>query len=130
MRRRAWLPKGGIEVLDPDQLTIDTTAIADGWVLKVGGELDLATAPALAARLRELDDAGSKRLVVDLRALEFMDCSGLRVLVAARTRARRRDGRFEVACGQDQVQRLLKLTGADLVLELSVAPGAPVDVAA
>ena len=52
------------------------------------GELDLATAPELEQLVNERIDAGDE-VVVDLRALEFMDSSGIRVLVAAHARAGR-----------------------------------------
>ena len=61
----------------------------DGSVrLTLHGELDLATAPELEQLVNERIDAGDE-VVVDLRALEFMDSSGIRVLVAAHARAGR-----------------------------------------
>ena len=61
----------------------------DGSVrLTLHGELDLATAPELEQLVNERIDAGDE-VVVDLRPLEFMDSSGIRVLVAAHARAGR-----------------------------------------
>jgi anti-sigma B factor antagonist len=60
----------------------------DGVVhVTLRGELDLATAPELEELLDDRLDSGD--VVIDLRGLEFMDSSGVRVLVAAHTRAGR-----------------------------------------
>jgi anti-sigma B factor antagonist len=48
-------------------------------VLSVRGELDIATAPALAAQATVPPD-GMERLIVDLSGLEFIDCCGVRAL--------------------------------------------------
>jgi anti-anti-sigma factor len=51
-------------------------------VLSIGGELDIATAPVLAAEAAPIRGAGAERLVVDLSGLEFIDCYGIRALAA------------------------------------------------
>ena len=80
-------------------------------VVDVRGELDLASSPALEAEL-ESDSVGTASLViVDLRRLEFMDSTGLSVLVRAHQRALENGQRFAVVKGPQQVQRLLSLTG-------------------
>ena len=96
-------------------------------VLVVAGELDLATSRALEEQL-ELATAGSdsaERLILDLRELEFMDSTGLSVVVNTHQRAQQAGRRFGVIRGSRQVQRLLSLTGvadrmpvADSVQEL------------
>ncbi len=103
---------------DVGQLTLDHHPIGKGWRLVLGGELDLATAPVLEERLRELQDT-AVRVVVDLRELSFMDCSGLGVLVAAQRHARRVHARVEVVCAAGPVQRLLTMTGIDQLLEFA-----------
>jgi anti-anti-sigma factor len=56
--------------------------------LLLRAELDLAGAPELSARLKQLAHEGRK-VIVDLRALEFIDSSGLSVLIGAAADARR-----------------------------------------
>jgi anti-sigma B factor antagonist len=63
--------------------------------LTLSGELDLATAPDLEQLVNDRVDAG-REVVVDLRPLEFMDSSGIRVLVAAHARAGRTGARLIV----------------------------------
>jgi anti-sigma B factor antagonist len=90
---------------------------ADGIVTPVG-ELDLATAETLERVVGDVADAGAALLVLDLRRLSFMDCSGLHVLLRSQSRARRADARLVIACGPGQVRRLLTMTGADQGLEI------------
>src|ERR687884_1495961 len=72
----------------PEEFSI-TAGDRDGRAyLTLRGELDLATAPELEQLVNESLDAGNE-VVVDLRGLEFMDSSGIRVLVAAHARAGR-----------------------------------------
>ena len=70
---------------DPTGFSISTSDRDGRAVVVIRGELDLATAPDLEAALPERLDAGQD-VVVDLRELEFMDSTGLRVLVAAHAR--------------------------------------------
>jgi len=82
-------------------------------VLAVAGELDLATSRTLEEQL-ELVSAGSNAaepLILDLRELEFMDSTGLSILVKAHQRAQHAGRRFGVIRGHRQVERLLSMTG-------------------
>jgi anti-sigma B factor antagonist len=80
-------------------------------VIEVTGELDLASSPDLEHELEEGLASRAQLLIVDLRGLEFMDSTGLSVLVRAHQRAAQTGQRFGVVRGPQQVQRLLSLTG-------------------
>jgi anti-sigma B factor antagonist len=82
--------------------------------LTLRGELDLATAPELENLVNERLDAG-REVVVDLRGLEFMDSSGIRVLVAGHARAARTGARlFVVRPGADSaVAKIIEVSGLD-----------------
>jgi anti-sigma B factor antagonist len=67
---------------DPGGFSISTAERDGRTVVLIRGELDLATAPDLEKVVHEHLDAGGE-VVVDLRELQFMDSSGLRVLVRA-----------------------------------------------
>jgi anti-sigma B factor antagonist len=94
-----------------DQLKIDLRPEADRLIVRIEGELDMANAPLLqdAVDRGELDAQGM--LVLDLQAVEFMDSTGLRVLLALRERTLERGAELAVTPGSQQVQRLLSLTG-------------------
>src|SRR5689334_4397763 len=75
-------PDGGSRMRE----TLTILASADGGhrVLRVGGELDLATAPQLAAALANVN--GERSVLVDLHGLSFIDSCGFSVLYAAHNR--------------------------------------------
>jgi anti-anti-sigma factor len=106
------------EPLDGAQLSIGRRPCADGWVLTLHGELDLASVAVLQDALGDITRIGFVRLVLDLRDVSFMDSTGLAVIVAADLRARRNDTRLILVC-RGQVKRLLRLTGVDHHLNLS-----------
>lgn len=81
-------------------------------VLAITGELDLASSPSLETELKRVFDAdNTELLILDLSELEFMDSTGLSVLVRAHQRAQEAGARFGLIQGRPQVQRLLSLTG-------------------
>ena len=91
--------------------------------LVVEGELDLAPAPELAGRLR-LAEAATDRVVVDLRAVGFIDSTGLSALVASRERHRERGVAGPgLVVADNQVRRVLELTGCDDMIEDAAALG-------
>jgi anti-anti-sigma factor len=93
---------------------------ADGrTVIAARGELDLATAPALEdALLPRLRDG--RHAIIDLRDLQFMDSSGVRVLIAAHHAAQERGGRLSLVRLADgsPIQRVLEISGLDAILDL------------
>jgi anti-sigma B factor antagonist len=90
---------------------------AGGILLRVRGELDLAGAPILSERLRRLRERGEP-VVLDLDELEFIDMSGLRVLLAASDEASQDGWSFAVTRGSAQVRRLIALVRLDGQLPL------------
>lgn len=92
-------------------------------VITVSGELDLASSPALEEELERVAQSDAQLVVVDLRHLEFMDSTGLSVLVRAHQRAEENGRRLGLVNGSQQVQRLLTLTGVADRLTLTDVPG-------
>lgn len=78
--------------------------------LKVRGELDLATAPLLKERLEEAEAAEATNVVIDLDQVEFMDSTGLHVLLA-RFIENRNGTRYSLTQGSPQVRRLFEVAG-------------------
>ena len=91
-------------------------------VISVSGELDLASSPALEEELERVAQSDAQLVVVDLRGLEFMDSTGLSVLVRAHQRAEENGRRLGLINGSQQVQRLLTLTGVADRLMLTDVP--------
>lgn len=93
----------------------------DGGVLvfAVKGELDLNTAPELDRPLEDaLSDADDLSVLIDLSGCEFIDSTGIALIVRAWQRVDRDaggagKGRLAICCSNDQVERLLKITGVE-----------------
>jgi anti-sigma B factor antagonist len=81
------------------------------------GELDLASAPLAGGELRDAGALGDV-VVLDLLALSFIDCAGLRVLLAADARLRQTGGRLVIVHSSRQVRRLFDLTGVTARLDM------------
>ena len=92
------------------------------------GEIDIATASAVRDAM--LATVGPRRLVLDLRGVEFMDTSGLSLLVEEQRRSRQRGGSFEVVPGPTRVQRLLDIAGLTPLLQMVAPPAEAVTGAA
>ena len=84
-------------------------------VLTVTGDVDVYTGPVLRARLAGVLDSGRRRLVVDLAGVDFLDSTGLAALVAGLNLAREVGGSLTLACPQERLVRLLRITGLDEV---------------
>ena len=80
------------------------------------GSLDMATAPLLRAQADELREAGFQRLVLDLSKLDFMDSTGLRLLLSLDADARHDGFSLAVVPGPAAVQRVFEITGTATML--------------
>jgi anti-anti-sigma factor len=97
---------------------------ADGLVqVTLAGELDIATHGDAETVLKDVQDSGAPLVVLDLRKLNFMDSTGLRLLVQADARARESGQRLAIVRGPEAVHRVLEITGLDAKLDLIDDPG-------
>jgi anti-anti-sigma factor len=85
-------------------------------VVSVRGELDLSTAPSLERPLEEVLERGEGPILVDLTECEFIDSTGIALIVRATQRLESDgSGRTLVVCSyNDQVRRVLDITGLDV----------------
>jgi anti-anti-sigma factor len=91
-------------------------------LLSVAGELDLASSPTLEQELERVLADGPGLVIIDLRELEFIDSTGLSVLIRAHNRAQETGHRLGVVNGSRQVRRLLSLTGVAERLTIVESP--------
>ncbi|MFI1354446.1 STAS domain-containing protein [Streptomyces sp. NPDC020898] len=87
-------------------------------VLELRGEIDLVTAPSLSARLDALTAHSRPDLVLDLRRVSFIDCTGLGILCRARSRALARQGRLQLITDSSRFLRVLRHAGLSGVFEV------------
>jgi anti-sigma B factor antagonist len=111
--------------MDDNHLRIDVQTTQDRVIVALAGELDLANASRLQGALDDADLDACKLVVLDLQGLQFIDSTGLRIVLALRESALERGQDFAVTPGSQQVQRLLSVTGVAEHLQIIDAPGAP-----
>lgn len=99
-------------------LLVQSEERADWTVVTVRGEVDLYTAPRLKEQLRELIEGGRRRLAVDLEGVEFLDSTGLGVLIGALKRCREAEGALALVAPRDPVLKVLGITGLDRVFPI------------
>ena len=99
---------------------LDVSAREEGGrvVVVAIGEVDVFTAPQLDAELSRLTADGRVDLVVDLSRVDFLDSTGLSVLVKALKRVREAEGRLVVVVTADRVAKVFRLTGLDQLIPL------------
>ena len=100
-------------------LGITTQAAGARTVVAVTGELDVHTATDLQSALRDLIDSGSADVIVDLRELEFLDSTGLGVLVRALKWAREAGGGLQVIADDDKIVKVFTITGLGAAMSLT-----------
>jgi anti-anti-sigma factor len=83
-------------------------------VIGIRGELDLSSAPDLEPALEEAVAAGDASVLIDLTDCEFIDSTGIALIVRAWQRIDSEgDGRMVICCGNHQVSRVLEITGLE-----------------
>ena len=92
-------------------LTLSTREVGGRTVVAVGGEIDVYTAPKLRDKITELVGQGSYHLVVDMQQVEFLDSTGLGVLVGGLKKVRAHSGSLQLVCNQDRLLKIFRITG-------------------
>ena len=92
-------------------LSLETRTEGDRTVVSVGGEIDVYTAPQLRERVVDLVAAGQVDLILDLTDVEFLDSTGLGVLVGALNRVRANDGSLALVLTQERILKIFEITG-------------------
>jgi anti-sigma B factor antagonist len=88
-------------------------------VLAVKGEVDVYSAPRLREKLVELVSQGHRHIVVDLEAVDFLDSTGLGVLVGGLKRLRSHEGDLTLVCTQARILKVFEITGLTTVFRIA-----------
>jgi anti-sigma B factor antagonist len=99
-----------------DILTVSVQQRGAHDVITARGEIDIASAPRLRAVLTDLLDHGRDRLVVDLDRVDFIDSTGLGLLLEAHRRTQEGSGSLGLVCHTSLCTRLFQVSGLDRVL--------------
>jgi anti-sigma B factor antagonist len=100
-------------------------------VLAAHGDVDVSTAPRLRQELVEIAAGGSGPVVVDLEGVDFLDSTGLGVLVSGLKRFRTLGGDLLLVCTHKRILKVFEITGLTQVFSMhatvddAVAAAAP-----
>ncbi|PKW11583.1 anti-anti-sigma factor [Streptomyces sp. 1222.5] len=93
-------------------------------VLEFRGEIDIAAAAEIVPVLDLVTGRPGERILIDLRLVEFFDCSGLRLLHRARMRVLERGGRLHLVCTHPLTLCVFRVTGLTRLLPPHPTPDA------
>jgi anti-anti-sigma factor len=103
----------------------DSTERDDGYVVELGGELDISSAASVESRLMELEQRAPKQLYLDLRKVSFIDSTGLSMIINADGRARKDGRRLTIVSGDGVPRRILRTVGLEDRLDVHSDMPAP-----
>jgi anti-sigma B factor antagonist len=104
-------------------LSLETREVGEQVRIALVGELDLSSALTFDEEIRRAEERRPKTLVIDLSGLKFLDSTGLRLIMSAHARARKRGMRLAIVEGGDAVKRIFHLAGVNR--RLDIVPEAP-----
>lgn len=110
--RRELRPPG------PVRFAITETHHRNRICLEIVGELDILTAPKLAAELNDVVRQSRLDVIIDLRRVEFMDSAGLQILLVVHRRLSTASRRLTVVCDEGPVRRVIELARLEEILSL------------
>jgi anti-sigma B factor antagonist len=107
-------------------LSLETITVgSDCALIRVAGEIDVFTASQLRETVVDLIASGVVHVIAELRAVDFLDSTGLGAIVGGHKRLRTIDGSLILAASPDRILRLFRITGLDQAFSLSPSvPGA------
>ncbi len=92
-------------------LSLETRQEDGNTIIEVGGEIDVYTAPKLRDKITELVGNGNYNLVIDMEKVDFLDSTGLGVLVGGLKKVRAHDGSMRLICNQERLLKIFRITG-------------------
>ena len=99
--------------------SVSVTRVDGGVTVHVTGDLDCYTAPQLRSALLALVEEGSCHVTLDIGATQFMDSTGLSVLVGGLKRLRENGGNMVLRAPSAATLRLFEVTGLQKVFEIA-----------
>lgn len=101
------------------ELSFVTRQLGESTVLQVIGEVDMATAPQLRARLVDLVNRGGRSVIVDLTSVDLIDSTGLGVLIGARRRLTNAGGTLVLVVPGGPLREVFVATDLDRVFTIA-----------
>ena len=102
----------------PGQLSVTLEQTGSTVVMRLAGELDLATTEQVTAALDRIEIENTTRVVVDLQAIDFLDVSGLNAILRSNYHCREQGIRVSVVKPRGLASHIFTLTSAQRELDL------------
>jgi anti-anti-sigma factor len=103
--------------MDPRRFAVHSLREGDDERVHLLGELDLSVLGSVDREMRRAEDTDAARIVLDLGELEFLDASGIRLLLHLNDRSKDNGNRLRITRARSpQVQRVIDMTGTADVL--------------
>ena len=100
-------------------LRVETTTPRENVaIVSLTGEVDVYTSPRLKQEIVDLLNQGLTRIVVDTTKVEYLDSTGLGVLIGGLKRARERDGDLRLICDSPRILRIFEITGLTKIFDI------------
>jgi anti-sigma B factor antagonist len=90
---------------------VETAERSGANVLTLRGEIDVYTAPQLRQAIVDVVDRGATNLIVDMAQVDFLDSTGLGVLVEGLKRIKAKDGSLSIVATQGKILKIFDITG-------------------
>ncbi len=101
-----------------EPLDIKAEKVGNYVILRLSGEVDVYTAPQLREQIISQVDKGEYDIVVDLEMVDFLDSTGLGVLVGGLKRVKPHNGSLSLICNQEKILRIFRITGLTKVFPI------------
>jgi len=100
-------------------LRVETQTPREGVaIIALSGEADVYTSPTIKQQIVDLLNNGTTKLIVDLTSVEYLDSTGLGVLIGGLKRARERDGDLKLICENVRILRIFEITGLTKIFDI------------
>ena len=99
------------EGASPEILAVGTSRNRDEYVIELAGEFDLSGVARVSEAFASAFDSEARAIVLDLRALEFLDSTGVHTILKAERSASEQNRSLVIVRGPRQVQRIFEISG-------------------
>ena len=99
-------------------LDVETSTKNGTSIVTLRGEIDVYTAPRLRQTLIDLVEGGATSIVVDMEKVDFLDSTGLGVLVGGLKRVKDKEGTMKLVATQDRILKIFDITGLSKVFPI------------
>jgi anti-anti-sigma factor len=106
-------------VCEDGVLTVRVEQEGDELVVRVSGELDIASAKRLEDELLQTIDSDTSAVVLDLGGVSFIDSTGVRLLIFAAEHSRSKGVPLRILDGSAQVKEMIETSGVEDLLPLT-----------